>query len=64
MGNMARKKDPLDAQVHPSLREVGQVNAPIFLTLVNMRFVHKPIGAVADPKEALILLSVMFIRYL
>jgi hypothetical protein len=61
---MARKKDPLDAQVHPSLREVGQVNAPIFLMLVNMRFVHEPIDTVADPKEALMALSIMLIRYL
>ena len=64
MGNMAKKKDPLDAQINPSLRKVGQVNAPTFLMLVNMRFVHKPIDAVADPKEALMVLSIMFICYL
>ncbi len=29
-----------------------------------MRFVHKPIDAIADPKEALMVLSIMFIHYL
>ncbi len=61
MGHVARQKDALDAQIHPNLREIGQIDAPVLLTLVDMGFVHEPIDAITDAKEAFMIMPVMFI---
>ncbi len=61
VGHMARQKDALDAQIHPSLREIGKINASGLLLFVDMGFVHEPIDAIMDAKEAFMIMPVMFI---
>jgi hypothetical protein len=58
---MARQKDALDAQICPSLREIGQIDAPVLLMLVDMGFVHESIDAITDAKEAFMIMLIMFI---
>jgi hypothetical protein len=48
VGHVARQKDALNAQIRPSLREIGQINAPVLLTLIDMRFVDKPIDTITN----------------
>jgi hypothetical protein len=58
---VVRQKDALDAQICPSLREIGQIDAPVLLPLVNMGFINEPIDAITDAKEAFMIMPVMFI---
>ncbi len=41
MGHVARQKDALNAQICPSLREIGQIDSPVLLMLIDMGFVDK-----------------------
>jgi hypothetical protein len=61
VGHVARQKDALDAQIHPSLREIGQINAPVLLALIDMGFVGKPIDTITDAQEAFMIMPIMFI---
>jgi hypothetical protein len=63
VGHVARQKDALDAQIHPSLREIGQIDAPVLLTLIDMGFVDEPIDAILDAQEAFMMMPIMFIGY-
>jgi hypothetical protein len=56
---MARQKHAFDAQIHPSLREIGQINAPVHLMLIDMGFVDEPIDAITDAREAFMIMPVI-----
>ncbi len=62
VGHVARQEDALDAQIHPSLRdEIGQIDAPVLLTLIDTGFVNEPIDTITDAQEAFMIMPIMFI---
>jgi hypothetical protein len=61
VGHMARQKEALDAKIRPSLREIGQIDAPVLLMLIDMGFVDKPIDPIMDAQEAFMIMPIMFI---
>ncbi len=60
MGHLVRQKDALDAQIRPSLREIGKIVAPVLLMLIDMGFVDEPIDAITDAQEAFMIMPVMY----
>ena len=57
---MARNEDALGAYINPSGMEIWQRNTPIFLPLVDMRFVRKLIDPIKLIEVPLVVLACMF----
>ncbi len=61
MRDVPRHQDPLNTKIDPSQGEMGQQNAPIFLTLVHVQFEGETIHPIFNPKVALVILALMLV---
>ncbi len=59
---MAWDKNTLDTKVNPVVGQIREVNPQIFFVLIHMRFEDKAINTILLSKEALMVLTVVFIH--
>jgi hypothetical protein len=59
---MAWDKNTLDTKGNPVVGQIGEVDPPIFFALIHMRFEDKAIKTIPLFKEALMVLTVVFVR--
>jgi hypothetical protein len=60
---MSREKNTLNTHINPSDRQVGKVNPPVFFVFINVRLQNEPESAIAFPKVAFMILTIMFVSY-
>jgi hypothetical protein len=58
---MVWDENTLNTKVNPVVGQIGEVNPPIFFALIHMRFEDKTINTTPLSKEALMVLTVMFV---
>jgi hypothetical protein len=61
---MSREKNTLNTHINPSDRQVGKVNHPVFFAFIDVRLENEMENAIAFPKVAFMILTVMFMRNL
>ncbi len=59
---MAWDENTLNTKVNPVVGQIGEVNPPIFFALIHMRFEDNAINTIPLSKEALMVLTVVFVR--
>ena len=59
--DVPRHQDSLNTKIDPSQGEMGQRNAPSFLTLVHVQFEGEMIHPIFNPKVSLVILALMLV---
>ncbi len=59
---MARDENTLDTKVDPVVGKIKEINPPILLALICMRFEDKAIDTIPLSKEALVILAIVFVH--
>jgi hypothetical protein len=59
---MGWDKNTFDTKVDPVVGQIGEVDPPIFFALIHMRFEDEAINTIPLFKEALMVLTVVFVR--
>ncbi len=62
MQDMAGNKKALDTKVDPLVGKIREIYPPVLFAFIHMRFEDKAIYTVTLPKEALVILTIVFIR--
>ncbi len=59
---MAWDENTLNTKGNPVVGQIGEVDPPIFFALIHMRFEDEVINTILLSREALMVLTVVFVR--